>query len=266
MRAPGSKKSSLLSDSETAELEALLDRRVPRLLEQVRQMVDIRRAAPAETGARLVWIHGTRALQSAVDHLTAWQVLSHQRPLRVMAHYSLLRTAVDGASRARWLFDPAVDAGIRAGRGYRSELTDRQNVDKIDQLDERLRPDPSQPAGALTRALNDMASAEGVTIGPYKGYKALAAQYGTFSSGYKGSGEYLYSVLSAAAHGHVWAEHLARQAVIRRPGEPDLRARIMDADTALWATEKVLEIVALAVRDAERHASSGEPGLLVTSE
>jgi hypothetical protein len=203
-----------------------------------------------------------RALQSAHDHLSAWQDLAHARPRRIMAHYSLLRTAVDGASRARWLFEPRLTADVRAGRGYRSELTDRLEVVKVDKLDRR-RSDPSPPPEALAQELRDLAAADGVQIAPHRKYTALAATYATFPSRYKGSGAYLYSILSAAAHGHVWADHLARKAVLRGPGVADLPIHIMDAETALWATEIVLDIVTKAVSEAEAYAKTGEPGILV---
>jgi hypothetical protein len=117
------------------------------------------------------------------------------------------------------------------------------------------------------QAVWDEADAEGVAIAGRKksGYTELAARYGGWRSRQPGSGAYLYSILSAAAHGHVWAEHLARGAVLRAPGREDRSIRIMDVDAAFWVTGKALDIVERAIRDAETHAARGEPGSPITA-
>ena len=254
-----------MADEETAELESLLDDRVPTLGIRVRDLATPR-SSPASKGARLAWTHALRGLQSAIDHLAAWRALSRHRPRPVMAHYSLLRAAIDGAARCRWLVDPKVDPTTRAGRGYLAELRDIEAVRIIDDLDPLLKVPAGEPGNLdeLERVLREEADAERVTIPPHSEIRphGLATTYAGYKSLYKGPGTHLYAVLSAATHGHVWAGHLTRGAVLRQEGQPDTKIRFMDADRATWATRKVIGVLELAINEAEAHAASGEAGEL----
>lgn len=246
---------------DTAQLEALLDD-VNTLHDRVAQLVEGTRSAPPAAGrwGGLVWRHGIRGLESAVDHLRAWRLLSRARPRTIMAHYALLRSAVDGGAAARWIFEPAIDAGTRAGRALRAEHTDLKEQEKMEQHGQGTLPSTPPPTyPELIAELLDAASEAGVHLAPWSEsrYTALAARYAGYPSTYAGTGAYMYSVLSAATHGRLWAGVLAKEnAVLRRPDQPDIPIMLMDASTATWLTEKVLYVVERAIRDAERYAAA----------
>ncbi|HEX7172424.1 MAG TPA: hypothetical protein VF365_07450 [Candidatus Limnocylindria bacterium] len=123
----------------------------------------------------------------------------------------------------------------------------------------------------LIEQLHADAAAEGVEIAPKDAsrYSTLAGIYGGYASRYKGSGTYLDTILSAAAHGRRWGMHLARSDVTLREGrylpkapsnpEVDQPITIMSVSTALWATRKVLEVVDIALEEAELYAGVERP-------
>jgi hypothetical protein len=153
---------------------------------------------------------------------------------------------------------------VRAGRGFRAEIDDIRELNKIDDLD----PDDPAVVGLATPSeliqdLTTLATSAGVTIATYNEGRpsVLAATYAGYTPFYQGSGTHLYAVLSAAAHSKHWADHLANHnAILRKSGAEDQRVTIMDVSTTRWATEKTVEIVERAMRDAEAYA--GNPAAL----
>src|ERR1035437_9298246 len=76
--------------------------------------------------ARFVSIFAGQTLGSAVDYLHAWRLLTRGGEISFWAHFALLRGAIEGAVRCRWLVDSGVESGVRVGRGYAARRDDQE--------------------------------------------------------------------------------------------------------------------------------------------
>jgi hypothetical protein len=83
-----------------------------------------------EPKRQLAWQHGTVALVVAADKMNGLRLIASAYPRPVFPLLPPLRTAVDGASLARWLFDPSAATDEKMRRAIRAEEEDLIELDK----------------------------------------------------------------------------------------------------------------------------------------
>jgi hypothetical protein len=98
---------------------------VPELYERISRLLDYRPDAVTLSVAgrdkRLPFgicagIFAGQSLAVAADHLRVWTQILDGHLIPVFAHMTLIRSALEGAIRCRWLVDPKVDGAERAAR------------------------------------------------------------------------------------------------------------------------------------------------------
>lgn len=196
------------------------------------------------------------AMSSALDHLVAWgHLFSDAKVLPAHAHMTLLRSAVEGASLARWHIDPTVASAERISRAVGVELRELGDVARIESLD----PDGSARGwtsglGPATdrRAYLEHASAR-AGIRPVRITRTDAVtRYGI--------GELDYKILCAFAHG---SAETPQSASLKGPSasvdEDRLQPVDYESDIGLAAdmTAKATDLVEIAAREVlEYHGQS----------
>jgi hypothetical protein len=225
---------------------------------------DAHRDLQSEPERRVAWQHGTVALAVACDNMNGLRLMAGGVPRPVFAQLPLLRTAVDGASLARWLFDPAADSAEKMRRGLRVDEEDLIELDKAQRAGEggtaiKL---PLAPAGPRLSELRKKVKERGLPQATHKefGPASLASRYASFPDGGSDSGGWLYATLSAVVHGRRWALGLANT-LSDNPFDPrtDVTSR-PNLSLVVHLTAIVLDHLTVAVEDAERYAGFGEPG------
>lgn len=153
--------------------------------------------------ARFVSLHASQALFSAIDHLNTWRLLV-DRPgvafIPILAHLTLLRGAIEGALRCRWLVDPAIDSRTRVARGYAAKRDDYLERGRFETSSKKSEAALARTGGlsAAQRVaeLDATRDAAGIPSVGFKDTTALAIHYGW---------ERWFRLASAAAHGKEWA-------------------------------------------------------------
>ena len=217
-----------------------------------------------EPKRQLAWQHGTVTLVVAADNMNGLRLIAREWPRPVFALLPALRTAVDGASLARWLFDPSANSDEKMRRAIRAEEEDLIDLDKAQVAGKggtyiRL---PLTPAAPRLRALREEITERKLPQASHKefGSSSLASRYASFPDGGPDSGGWLYATLSAVVHGRRWALGLA-DSRSDNPFDP-LTAVTSRPNLQLTVrlTAVVLDHLIVAIQDAERYAGFGEPG------
>jgi hypothetical protein len=204
-------------------------------------------ADSSEPLGELIRASAVVAMTNSLDHLLAWATLYLRGKLApTFAHMTLLRGAVEGASTARWLVEPAVARRVRIAGGTGAELVDLAEVNKIQRLPRRTAAPPrtsGRPAAARIRELEDAAAATGIC--PLRiGHTDAVARYG--------AGEFSYRLLCAFAHGGTAIPLAMSLLDVSKTDDADtLRSGLMEADdqVALDMTEIVMRTVLTALRE-----------------
>jgi hypothetical protein len=216
-----------------------------------------------EPKRQLAWQHGTVALVVAADNMNGLRTIASAYPRPVFALMPPLRTAVDGASLARGLFDPRADSDEKMRRAIRAEEEDLIELDKAQVAGKggtyiRL---PLAPAAPRLKTLRETIRKRKLPEASHSEFASskLASRYASFPDGGPDSGGWLYATLSAVVHSRRWALGLADSrsddpfdpltAVTSRP----------NLKLALRLTAVVLDHLIVAIQDAERYAGFGEP-------
>lgn len=135
-------------------------------------------------------------LASGLDHLMAWSGMFRAGVLHpTHAHFTMLRSTVEGLAQARWIIDPNVESRVRLGRGVGSALDDLRERRIIEDLLQRPVPDPATGGKLASERIVDLeakAATAGVQVERIKHTEA-ARRYGL--------GEVEYRLLCAFAHG-----------------------------------------------------------------
>ena len=212
---------------------------------------------------RLAWQHGTVALMVSCDSMRGLRLMASGVPRPVFAHLPLLRAAVDGASIARWLFDPTASTADRVQRGLRVELEDLAEQEKAQRFGtgSSLFIAPGEPAAQRLERVKKTAQRDKIVAAPRNQWvpTSLAARYASFPDGGTDSGAWLYAALSAGAHGRRWALQLANTKT-DNPFDPLTgMTSWVDLKRVAALTAIVLDHLIVAIQDAERYAGLGEP-------
>lgn len=150
---------------------------------------------------RFVSIHATQALSSALDHLNAWRKLVDAGHIPVQAHMTLLRAALEGSVRCRWLVDSKVKPGTRVGRGVAARRDDQYERRKFESSRE-AGPRTSRWTSGLSavQRLDVLDAPEAVKAREAAGIRSVGFA-DTTSLMIKYRHERLFRLLSAATHG-----------------------------------------------------------------
>lgn len=208
--------------------------------------------------ARFVSIFAEQALGSAVDHLHAWRLLTRGGEIPFWAHLTLLRGALEGAVRCRWLVDSRVDSGVRVGRGYAARRDDQVERKKWSIAVAAITgPIPHAAPGALSAAerlarLDDPVAIRkreeaGVRSVGFTDTTRLMKDYGL---------EPWYRLASGGAHGKEWAlVATGLQQAPDRPSTAAVRHGVVaaSAPVALALTTVAVGAVRTALKDVEAY-------------
>ncbi len=212
--------------------------------------------SPAATDAalpqsRFVSIHAAQSLVSGLDHLAAWRMLVEGGTLPIEAQMTLLRGALEGAARCRWLLDPTVDATTRVARGFAAKRDDYRERGNFEKADGR---DPRADTGAMTAderlaELEGWRQQAGIPLVSFDRTTDLMKVYRL---------EGIFRTLSAAAHGKEWV--LAAGTLDERsdpPAPPGVGHGVVSANDrlVLGMTEVVVLVVTRAVAAFEAYKS-----------
>jgi len=199
------------------------------------------------------------SINSSIDHVVSWAGLFIRAGmLPSFAHYTLLRSAAEGASSARWLVDPTVDRNERVARGMGHQLADLIERRKLEQIaiptgtaESLIRATEGRLADERIEELRRDAGAAGLT--PVHITRTdLVARFGV--------GEFAYRILCAFAHAGLAIPFAASTRT--EPREPDaggLRAVTLtgDIEGAILMSGSVVSLVWHAL--GEVYAYQGYP-------
>jgi hypothetical protein len=208
--------------------------------------------------ARFVSIQAAQALVSALDHLSAWGFLVDARRIPIQAHMTLMRGALEGSVRCRWLVDPTIDSTIRVARGYAAKRDDHLQRRRFEESSERIDDEDDRPnrkemtgmsADERLEELEGWRSEAAIPVVRFDGATALMKAYGL---------ERWFRLASAAAHGKEWV--LAAAQLVASPeaiGRAGVSHGIVSADdeVVLGLTLVSIQATVAAVDDFERYAS-----------
>lgn len=156
---------------------------------------------------RLAWDLGLAAAVIGVDHLVAWRMLRLRGGFQpTVAHWTMIRGAIEGVSVARWLCDRSIDASERIRRAAGVQLDDyRQRLAFERRMDAQL----VKPRGRGWTAAQRIAAFEhrlGQTKSiPMPSATDLFGRYALPDDEHLIAGEGLFRVISAIAHAKVWS-------------------------------------------------------------
>ena len=150
---------------------------------------------------------GVTLLDSVVEHVTLL-VRAMTEPITTFACCTCVRSMLESASIAAWLFDPKVDAQKRVGRSYAYLYEGLEEQVKFGRA-ANVTPDKLKKAEDLMDKLEHDAVALGFrVISDRNGIrKGIAEQMPSATNIIKMmlDEEWAYRLLSAVAHGHNWA-------------------------------------------------------------
>jgi hypothetical protein len=209
---------------------------------------------------RYGWDLALASIGAALDHLAGWEVIVGARRFPWIAHYSLLRSAAEGAVHVRWLCEPGISQKDRIGRGVGAQLRDLDDRRKLEDKSPGAVPTgQGRPARIRIQEVHDvLARTRSVNTQPQQ--LETTDQFGRYGSlpGRKaspGAGLFLYRVLSGAAHGRQWpmlalSEHEAAGDLPTYRGRRARRLTIR-LPNAVLVTRMVVELVSVAVDELE---------------
>jgi hypothetical protein len=215
---------------------------------------------------RITWELGTTAMAVAVDHGHAWRLLIEGDDLPTFAHFTILRSVGEAAVTARWLVDEAADAQERARRAWGAQQQDLVERGRMEDLITRDGFDLPRGQGLLAKErMADLdAEARHAGVIPRKplGVTDLFARYATPpDADLLGTGEALYRLLSAIAHGKPWAlvPMARREWPAEEPSAGPVRLSIQ-LEVAALLTRNVLSLARAALRDVESYGGLSTTG------
>jgi hypothetical protein len=145
--------------------------------------------------ARFVRIHASQSLIVGLDHLMAWKVLVYGPILPVQAQATLLRSALEGSVRCRWLVDPAADPADRVARGWAAKRDDFEERRKFEAASKSPSPQRGKSAVQRLAELDEARLACGVRRVGFADTTSLMAKFGLLR---------IFRLTSAMAHGKEW--------------------------------------------------------------
>lgn len=148
------------------------------------------------------------SMESAADHLAAFTTLLEE-PAKTLAPFTCLRSLMETSALACWLFDPAISAEERLGRTFArrySELLEQRKIFnftkdklKLDKVNARIdKVEKDAIAAGFAEVLDKNNDRLGIGRRPPTIVELL---------GDTCASEYDYRLLSAVAHGQMWASH-----------------------------------------------------------
>lgn len=188
----------------------------------------------------LAWPLATTAWGVGGDHALSWYHLLIAGKQPMSAHYSLARSAIEGAVTCRWLLAPAEDPETRRMRGAIAQLEDYRNRRTFEAdtgLDKKTPSPPAKLAGV--RYSEQLAAMKALGIAPTK--PPLTTDL--FET--HGPGAWLYRVLSAHSHGSQWGLLTAKRGEMVAGAFPDTYAATMTADDSLTQVAAFYTVQAL---------------------
>jgi hypothetical protein len=213
--------------------------------------------------ARFVTIFAAQALGAGIDHLNAWRLLANGPEVPILAHLTLLRGALEGATRCRWQVDATVDSGTRVGRGFAARRDDQDERRKFETSPEgsTRSPQPARGLSAVQRlaALDDpdavkAREAAGIRTVGFTDTTSLMVAYGH---------ERWFRLASGLAHGKEWA--LAATA-LKDSAEPPLAPKVghgiisASEPVAIALTGVTVNAVRTALAELEAYRSAPPSG------
>jgi hypothetical protein len=218
-----------LADGPEPDSPALLDARLPK--------------------GEIVRMHAMSFMGSAVDHLVAWRALFGAGILPTFAHMTLIRSAVEGASLARWLVDPTQTPAVRVSRGIGARLWDLDQLRKAEDVAKRSGQRPEMIASRRLRELRGAIDASGLRVTNQVGYTDAARDHGP--------GEAPYRILCAFAHSTLSITMAA--SILQDVGGPADAGGLIpyrfvaNAHYAYWATRTAVGTVRVGIDELESY-------------
>lgn len=156
---------------------------------------------------RMAWDIGLAASSIGFDHIVAWRMLRLRGGYQPsFAHWTLLRTAIEGMSIGRWLCDRSIDARERIRRAAGAQLDDyKQRL----AFERRMEADLVKPKSRGRTPLQRVAALE-QRLGQTKPIPLPSATdlfdlYALPEAKTLRAGEGLFRVISAIAHAKMWS-------------------------------------------------------------
>lgn len=154
---------------------------------------------------------GATGISAAVEHLDAWRILyevAHVLPS--FAHITLIRTAVEGSVKARWLLDTAITSDERLARGVSAQRADYEERRKFEEAAGMVAPRTGsfKPAKERISELEKAARSVGIPVRKPPDRIRLFDQYvfpAVESQTPRKVGGVLYRLISGPAHAMQWS-------------------------------------------------------------
>jgi hypothetical protein len=212
----------------------------------------------ALSNARFVGIHASQAMVNALDHLGAWKLIVDGNVHPIQAQMTLLRGALEGAVRCRWLVDANLAPATRVGRGWAAKRDDFVERRRFEEAEEGKADRPTQRGGmSAADRLRELDAARVDAEIPNVGYAhstLLMRMYGY---------ERWFRLASGFAHGKEWV--LAATSITRSqdPSAPTgvSRGMVSASDEVVLALTRVtLQAVAQALGELEVYGGLSREG------
>ncbi|HMP39233.1 MAG TPA: hypothetical protein PKA05_02540, partial [Roseiflexaceae bacterium] len=152
------------------------------------------------------YIQANLLLEGAADHLIAF-TKTVTEPATTIAPWTCVRAILESCALSAWLIDPAIDVTVRVQRSFalRYEGLDQQvkclrafrNIEDVDRMNNRI---DEVERDALELGFPQIVNRTGTRIG-------IAQQMPTITDVIEITlnEEATYRIMSAMAHGHIWA-------------------------------------------------------------
>ena len=155
-----------------------------------------------------VYFNGKMSMESAADHLMSFADLLIE-PVKTVAPWTCVRASLEASALACWLLDPSVDVKTRVGRnyayrynGFKEQLKFSREVKNQSEIDRALLRMDSAKSEAVSLGYLLVNDKNGKIIGIDQKMPFIIDLI-EMTLNRKSD----YRLLSAVAHGHIWATH-----------------------------------------------------------
>jgi hypothetical protein len=211
------------------------------------------------------------ALGIGLEHLACWYALPLQaRRMPAVTHFTLIRTALEGATLARWLLEPTTE-GERISRSARAQWDDYEQQRQMQEVagaptEQR---DGWKPALQKQRELLAAVDSAGLKLAErrsktYRFDHYVFPEEEVAKHGGRRLGKLLYQILSAPSHAHQWSAYQGARWELLEESEVRPRTQTMLLSGRQDVAQVMTVIAVLAFSDAitefERYGAQRSTG------
>jgi hypothetical protein len=197
------------------------------------------------------WVLALSASVVAVDHLVAWKALRLDcRVQPTFAHFTLIRSAIEGMVVTRWLCDPRIDASARMQRAAGAQIRDyeeRRRFEEYDRVGPKAEPGESRTAAERMQEFTRLLEKEHVRAETMPPATRLFALYVPSIQTDRSPGEGLLRVLSGSTHAKIWSlAAMSERGEVIKHDDGGLSVRITADDERTYKVTAIAMTVARA--------------------